>query len=114
MVALERSIFKLTKSCIMSEKIEPKWACYNSPASKYVGRDVTLEGASCNTDLFLILFGLSGWNLMKSTFCSFYTSDTFVVLSASSVFVNFPKDRKQIAYPDNQFGTWQKDHFVSC
>ena len=46
-------------------------------ASKYVGRGVPLEGVSYNIDLFLILFRLSGWNMMKSIlFCSFYTSDT--------------------------------------
>ena len=30
LVALEKDIFKLTKKCLMSEKIEPKWACCNS------------------------------------------------------------------------------------
>ena len=29
------------------------------PVSQYVGRDVTLQGASCNTELFLIFFSLS-------------------------------------------------------
>ena len=41
----------------MSEKIEPiNERVTSHPASKYVERDVTFEGASCNTDLFFILF----------------------------------------------------------
>ena len=45
------------------------------PSSKCVERDVTLEGASCNTDLFLILFSKSGWTWMNVIlFCLFHTS----------------------------------------
>ena len=34
LVALEREIFKPTIDCLMSEKIEPKRACYNSLSIK--------------------------------------------------------------------------------
>ena len=40
LVALEREkIFEPTKTCVMSEKIDPKSACYNSPR---------LCGTTCN------------------------------------------------------------------
>ena len=40
-VAFEMDILKLTKGCLMSEKIEPKSVCYNLPGIK-------ICGAKCN------------------------------------------------------------------
>ena len=42
LVTPERDIFKLTKGCLVSEKIEPKLACYNLPLIKICGGVVTL------------------------------------------------------------------------
>ena len=54
LVALERDIFKLTKGCLINErkKLKLNQRVTTCLASKYVRRDVTLEGESCNTDLF--------------------------------------------------------------
>ena len=42
LAALERDIFQLTERCLMSEKIEPKRACYNST-------HIEICGMRCNT-----------------------------------------------------------------
>ena len=47
LVALVRDIFKLTKGCLTSQKIEHDERAKTRPASKYDGQDVTSEGASC-------------------------------------------------------------------
>ena len=50
LAALEREILRQNKGCLMSEKTELNERVTTHPASKYVGRDVTLEAASCNAD----------------------------------------------------------------
>ena len=75
-MALGRVLSNYPKAALCVRKWNLNKRVTTRPSSKYVRRDVTLEGASCNTDLFLILLNLSGWNLMKSIlFCSFDTSD---------------------------------------
>ena len=115
LVALERGILELTESYLMSEIIEPKWACYNSPR-------IEIYGMRCNTwrgELwYWVIFNVIQFKWLEFDekhfiLFIFYLWYLSVVLSASSIFVNFSKNRKQLAYPHNIFCTWQKDHFTS-
>ena len=115
LVTLERNIFKLTKGYLMSKKIEPKWACYNSPRIKICEErcNTTCRGEVYHWLIFNIIL-LKWLEFYKNHFILFvlYLWHVFAILSAGSIFVNFPKNSKQITYHHNQFFTWQKNHFA--
>ena len=71
LVALElEKIFKLSKSCVMSEKLEPKSACYNSPHTC---------GASCNTDYCLTKISIRAKRSISRVFSLFIVPSPFFV-----------------------------------
>ena len=108
LVALETGILRMTKGCLMSEELNERVT--TRPASKYLGWDVTLEGASCKTDLFLILFSLSGGIWWKALYFIHFIPLTPVCdIICQLFFHKFTKNSQtDNLYPHNQFCTWQR------